>query len=227
MAAALWRRDSESPKDFLKLPWVSTHGEGDPADFARDTSPVTNELLVRTILANGCVFDVVLGDLLHEPVDAIVNAANGHLVHGGGVAAAIAHAAGPRLEADGDRIVQERGVVPVGEAVVTVAGRLPFKGVIHAVGPHMGVGDEEQGLVRALTSAFRCAHERAWTSVSFPAVSSGIFAVPLDVCARAYVTAVREFCDEYPATPLRVIRLCLVRGPIIGHVRRALAETHG
>ena len=185
---------------------------------------MANELLIRTALANERVFDVVLGDLLHEPVDAIVNAANGHLAHGGGVAAAIARAAGPALEADGDRIVQERGVIPVGEAVVTVAGRLPFKGVIHAVGPHMGAGDEEAKLVGALKSAFLRADERGWASVSFPAVSSGIFAVPLETCARAYVTAVRAFCDENPQTSLRVIRLCLVRGPLIAVVRRALTE---
>lgn len=183
-----------------------------------------NELLVRTALANDRVFDVVLGDLLEEPVDAIVNAANGFLSHGGGVAAAIARAAGRALQQDGDRIVQERGEIPIGEAVVTVAGMLPFKGVIHAVGPHMGAGDEEAKLVSALKSAFLRAGERGWTSISFPAVSSGIFSVPLEICARAYVTAVRAFCDENPESSLRVIRLCLVRGPLIAVVRRALTE---
>jgi O-acetyl-ADP-ribose deacetylase (regulator of RNase III) len=187
-------------------------------------SAMPNELLVHVSLPHGREFDVVLGNLLDEPVDAIVNAANGHLAHGGGVAAAIASAAGPALEADGDRIVEQHGVIEVGDAVVTVAGRLPFKGVIHAVGPHMGVGDEEAKLVRALKSAFTRADERRWTSVSFPAVSSGIFAVPLPICARAYVSAVREFCDERPETSLRVLRLCLVRGPLIAEVRRALGE---
>jgi O-acetyl-ADP-ribose deacetylase (regulator of RNase III) len=164
-------------------------------------------------------FEVVVGDLLSEPVDAIVNAANGHLAHGGGVAAAIARAAGPTLEEEGDRIVVERGPVEVGDAVVTTAGRLPFKGVIHAVGPHMGVGQEEDRLVQALGSAFRCAHERGWASVSFPAVSSGIFAVPLEVCARAYVRAVRRFFTAHPDTSLRTIRLCLLQGPLVDLVR--------
>ena len=76
-----------------------------------------------------------MGDLLAEPTEAIVNAANGHLAHGGGVAAAIARAAGPALEDEGGRIVAARGPLAVGEAVVTTAGRLPFKGVIHSVGP--------------------------------------------------------------------------------------------
>jgi len=179
-------------------------------------------VLAREEYGEGRAFEVVIGDLLSEPTDAIVNAANGHLAHAGGVAAAIARAAGPALEQEGDRIVAGRGPVKVGEAVVTTAGRLPFKGVIHAVGPHQGAGNEEQDLVRALGSAFRCAHERGWASVAFPAVSSGIFAVPLDVCARAYVRAVREFFAAHPDTRLRRVRLCLVAGPLTGLVREEL-----
>jgi O-acetyl-ADP-ribose deacetylase (regulator of RNase III) len=153
----------------------------------------------------------VQGNLLDEPVDAIVNAANGHLAHGGGVAGIIARAAGPELQAESDRLVRECGPFSTGSAVVTTAGRLPFKGVIHAVGPRQGEGDEEAKLVRALASAFACAKERGWSSVSFPAVSSGIFAVPLHVCARAYLKAMR-------ASPLSKVRLCLRDQPIIDAV---------
>jgi putative ATPase len=160
-------------------------------------------------------------------VDAIVNAANGRLAHGGGVAAAIARGAGPVLEEEGDRIVAERGPVEIGEAVVTTAGRLPFKGVIHAVGPHRGAGREEDRLVQALGAAFRRAHERGWSSVSFPAVSSGIFAVPLDVCARAYVRAVRGFFATHPDTALRTIRLCLFPGPLADLVKQELRSSEG
>ncbi|HYN02315.1 MAG TPA: macro domain-containing protein [Vicinamibacteria bacterium] len=172
-------------------------------------------MIAREEYPGGRAFEVVTGDLLKEPVDAIVNAANGHLAHGGGVAAAIARAAGPALEEDGARIVAERGPIPVGDAVVTTAGRLPFKGVIHAVGPHQGLGREEERLEQALQAAFVRAHERGWASVSFPAVSSGIFAVPLDVCARAYVRAVRGFFSAHPATCLRTVRLCLFDGPLV------------
>ena len=176
-------------------------------------------MIVREEYEGGRVFEVVTGDLLSEPVDAIVNAANGHLAHGGGVASAIARAAGPALVEEGDRIVSASGPVEVGEAVVTTAGRLPFKGVIHAVGPHQGVGREEERLAQALRAAFQRAHERGWTSVSFPAVSSGIFAVPLDVCARAYVRAVRSFFATNPQTTLRTIRLCLMPGPLVDLVK--------
>jgi putative ATPase len=181
-------------------------------------------MIAREEYAGGRVFEVVVSDLLAEPTDAIVNAANGQLAHGGGVAAAIARAAGPALEREGDRIVTERGPLAVGEAVVTTAGKLPFKGVIHVVGPRQGAGGEEDDLVRALAAAFRCAHERGWGSLSFPAVSSGIFAVPLDVCARAYVRAVRGFFAAHPGTCLRSVRLCLVRGPLEALVLRELGK---
>lgn len=181
------------------------------------------EVVARQELPGGRLFEVVTGDLLKEPVDAIVNAANSHLAHGGGVAAAIARAAGPELVNEGDALVGARGPVPVGEAVVTTAGDLPFRGVIHAVGPHQGVGGEEEKLVRALASSFLRAHERGFSSVAFPAVSSGIFAVPLDVCARAYVAAVRSFFVAHPDSSVKTLRLCLRPGPVVDEVRAALA----
>jgi O-acetyl-ADP-ribose deacetylase len=158
---------------------------------------------------------VVRGNLLEEPVEAIVNAANGHLAHGGGVAGIISRAAGPELQAESDRLVAERGPFPTGSAVVTGAGKLPFKGVIHAVGPRYGEGGEEAKLVRALAAAFECARERGWQSVSFPAVSAGIFAVPLEICARAYLQAAR-------AARLRNVRLCLRDQPVIDAVLKEL-----
>ena len=156
------------------------------------------------------------GNLLEEPADAIVNAANGHLAHGGGVAGIISRAAGPELQAESDRIVRN-GPLATGSAAVTTAGRLPFKGVIHAVGPRYGEGDEEAKLVKALSSAFSLAKDRGWETVSFPAVSSGIFAVPLDICARAYLKAAR-------GAGLRNVRLCLRDQPVIEAVLKELKK---
>ncbi len=146
-----------------------------------------------------------------------MNAANGHLAHGGGVAGIISRAAGPELQAESDRIVARLGTLATGTAVVTTAGRLPFKGVIHAVGPRYGEGDEEEKLVKALTAAFARAQEHRWESVSFPAVSSGIFAVPLEICARAYLAAARR-------APLRNVRLCLRDQPVIDAVLKELSK---
>jgi O-acetyl-ADP-ribose deacetylase len=89
--------------------------------------------------------------------------------------------------------------------------------VIHAVGPRQGEGDEEAKLFQALSNAWKRAVERQWASVSFPAVSSGIFAVPLDVCARAYLKAAR-------ASPLRKVRLCLRDQPVIDAVLKELKK---
>ena len=172
----------------------------------------------------GGTFAVVLGNLLEERVDGIVNAANSHLAHGGGVAGAIAAAAGPELDDEGDAIVRARGPVPVGSAVRTTAGRLPFKGVIHAVGPRLGEGDEEVRLASALRAAFEIAHAQGWSALSFPAVSSGIFAVPPEVCARAYLRAVDGFFAERPGSPLKTLRLVLFAGPVADAMRRLLAE---
>lgn len=182
--------------------------------------------LATMALPGGRTFRVEVGDLLSTPVDAIVNAANGGLAHGGGVAAAIADAAGPELEREGDAYVAEHGQVPTGDAVVTTAGRLPFKGVIHAVGPFMGQGDEEAKLVAALRAAFARAEERGWRSVAFPAVSSGIFAVPPAVCARGYVRAVREHAAASPAGSLRDLRLVVLKaGPLTDLVVREVSGT--
>lgn len=165
---------------------------------------------------------VVVGDLLAQPVDAIVNAANGALAHGGGVAALIANRAGMELVREGDAIVARQGTIPVGEAVVTTAGKLPFQGVVHAVGPRQGEGDEERKLAAAVASALDRAADRGWTSVALPAISSGIFAVPLDVCARGYVSGVRAHVRDRPDSSLREVRLCLLSGPMVDVIQKEI-----
>ncbi len=181
-------------------------------------------MLAELAFSGSRLFQVVQANLLEEPVDAIVNAANGRLAHGGGVAGIISRAAGPALQEESDRVVRERGTIPTGAAVATTAGNLPFKAVIHAVGPRWGEGDEEAKLVRALASAFALANESEWTSVSFPAVSSGIFAVPPGICARAYLTAVRGWSEKQAGSPLRLIRCCLRDAPVIAAVLAELGR---
>jgi O-acetyl-ADP-ribose deacetylase (regulator of RNase III) len=133
------------------------------------------------------------------------------------VAGIISRAAGPALQAESDALIRRDGPLPTGGAAVTSAGKLPFKGVIHAVGPRRGEGDEEAKLESALISAFTLAKERGWETIAFPAVSSGIFAVPLDVCARAYLKAARR-------SPLREIRLCLRDQPIVDAVLQEMGR---
>ncbi len=185
-------------------------------------------LIGRIEFKNGQRFEVVIHNLLEEQTDCIVNAANSFLEHGGGVAASIARAAGPEFQEESRQIIRHRGPVPAGEAVVTTAGKLGFKGVIHAVGPQMGEGDEEQKLFRALSSAFRLAAAQNWKSLSFPAVSSGIFRVPPEICARTYVLSVTDFFNSNPGSCLKLIRLCLFNGPladlVLGEIKKQIAE---
>ena len=178
-------------------------------------------VVVRQVdFQEGRVFEIVKGDLLAEKTDAIVNAANSHLAHGAGVALAIAKAAGFSMVEEGNDLVRKKGEIPVGGAAVTTAGRLPFKGVIHTVGPRMGEGDEHVKLVEALYSSFLRAHEKSWESVSFPGVSSGIFSVPHYICADAYIAAVRRFWQTFKDSRLCVIRLVLFEGPLLKEMLR-------
>ncbi len=129
---------------------------------------------------------VVIGDLTEEATDAIVNAANSALAHGGGVAGAIVRKGGDGIQ----RESHEKAPVPVGGAVVTGAGRLPCRWVIHAVGPVWGEGDEEAKLRRAVGSALARAEELGLTSLALPAISTGIFGYPKAEGCRAIVEEV-------------------------------------
>src|SRR5204862_4217538 len=132
---------------------------------------------------NDKIIRLVKGDITERDVDVIVNAANSYLKHGGGVAAAIVRKGGAIIQEESDKI----GFVPVGSAVITGAGKLPCKAVIHTVGPRMGEGDEDNKLLRALRSTLTLAAEKGFKSISVPAISSGIFGFPKDKCAKILV----------------------------------------
>jgi O-acetyl-ADP-ribose deacetylase (regulator of RNase III) len=154
---------------------------------------------------------LVKGDLTEESVDAIVNAANSHLAHGGGVAGAIVRKGGAVIQQESDRI----GYVPVGKVALTGAGALPAAHVIHAVGPRMGEGDEDNKLRNAARSSLMLAHEKEFRSIALPAISSGIFGFPKDRCAAILLQAARDFCAEQPSSPLREIRFTLIDDPTV------------
>jgi O-acetyl-ADP-ribose deacetylase (regulator of RNase III) len=120
------------------------------------------------------------GDITEMDTDAIVNAANAQLVLGGGVAGAIRRKGGPAIQAECDRI----GGTFVGGAVITTAGDLKARHVIHAVGPRMGEGNEDEKLKNATLNSLKVADENNLKSISFPAISAGIFGFPIERCAR-------------------------------------------
>ncbi|OMH40984.1 macro domain-containing protein [Desulfurobacterium indicum] len=123
---------------------------------------------------NGRDLVVVQGDITEEVVDAIVNPANSSLKHGGGVAGAIVRKGGKIIQEESNRI----GYLPVGKAVFTTAGKLPCRFVIHTVGPVWGEGDEERKLRSAVDSVLEVASNLGLSSISIPAISTGIFGYP-------------------------------------------------
>ena len=128
----------------------------------------------------GRILELVQGDITEMDTDAIVNAANAQLVLGGGVAGAIRKKGGPEIQAACDKI----GGTFVGGAVITPAGRLRARHVIHAVGPRMGEGSEDEKLSSATLNSLKVADDNALKSIAFPAISAGIFGFPIDRCAK-------------------------------------------
>ena len=144
-------------------------------------------------IGNNKVLRLVKGDIKERNVDAILNAANSYLKHGGGVAAAIVRKGGTIIQEESDKIIAKTGIVSVGSAVSTTAGKLPCKAVIHAVGPRMGEGNEDYKLRKAVRSSLLLASEKGFRSISMPAISSGIFGFPKDRCAKILVEESKTF----------------------------------
>lgn len=162
-------------------------------------------------LPSGQIIRLVHGDITEEHVDAIVNAANSNLQHGGGVAAAIVRKGGAVIQKESDKI----GYVPVGQVALTTAGKLPAKKVIHAVGPRWGEGDEDNKLRSAVWNSLLKAHEEGFKSIAMPAISSGIFGFPKDSCAKVLIQTTLDFCTQYANSSLREIRFTLIDEPTV------------
>ena len=154
---------------------------------------------------NGKTLRLVQGDITERDVNAIVNAANSYLQHGGGVAGAIVKKGGKIIQEESNKI----GYTPVGTAVITVAGKLPAKFVIHAVGPRMGEGDEDNKLKSAVLSSLKLASEKGLCSISIPAISSGIFGFPKDRCAKILVHESARFLKENKESSLNLVEFCI------------------
>jgi O-acetyl-ADP-ribose deacetylase (regulator of RNase III) len=167
--------------------------------------------------------ELVKGDITRQEVDVIVNAANPDLAHGGGVAAAIARAAGPELR----RESSEHPRVAVGGAAVTTAGALPARWVVHAVGPVWsgGGGGEPELLASAYRSALAAAADLNARSIAFPSISTGIFGYPIAAAAATAVAALLAGSEE-PGAP-GLIRICLFNDADLAVYEEALAAAGG
>jgi O-acetyl-ADP-ribose deacetylase (regulator of RNase III) len=170
------------------------------------------QVLFAHTTAGGQIIRAVQGDLTAEPVDAIVNAANGQLAHGGGVAGAISRKGGPTIQQESMAWVREHGPVATGSAAITSAGDLPCRYVIHTVGPVWGSGDEEAKLARQLGDAVRSALDLAdqygLRSVSMPGISSGIFGFPKPLCAQVMLRTIGDWLANHPQSSVKEVNAC-------------------
>jgi O-acetyl-ADP-ribose deacetylase (regulator of RNase III) len=152
---------------------------------------------------------VKVGDITREDVDAIVNAANSSLLGGGGVDGAIHRAGGPEILAACRRIREERYPegLPTGHAVITPAGKMPARHVIHTVGPVYGRhrGEEARLLAACYENCLALAAAHALATVAFPAISTGVYGYPKDEAARVSVAAIELALEAHAA--IREVRL--------------------
>lgn len=152
---------------------------------------------------------IEVADLFLAPVEVIVNPANGGLSHGGGVAGQFIERGGEIIQQESDQFIKEHGELESGMVALTSAGTLPYKAVLHAVGPRMGEGDEQAKLRQAVSHSLKLCNMHDWDSIAFPAISSGVFQVPIDIVARGFFHAISSFWDARLDEPPSKIIICL------------------
>jgi len=169
-----------------------------------------SDVAAKLTVANGKVLELVgPADLTKETTEAIVNAANSSLLGGGGVDGAIHRAGGPSILEECKRIVAQIGRLSAGKAVITTAGRLPAKYVIHTVGPVYGGGKrgEAQTLASCYREAIRIADDHGIHSLALPAISTGAYGYPVQ---EAATVAIKAVIDVLPGTThLNLVRFVL------------------
>ena len=167
---------------------------------------------------------VVTGDLTRQPVDAIVNAANSRLQHGGGVAGAIVRAGGRVIQEESDDWVLAHGPLAPDDAAVTTAGNLPAAHVIHVAGPIYRDAQDNEGLLRsAVAAALRAAPEIGARSIAFPAISAGIYGYPIAEATAVLADEIVSWADQHPGV-LHEVRLVGYDPVAAGHLERGLAR---
>jgi len=185
-----------------------------------------SQILSETSLPGGQRIILLQGDITKEQVDAIVNAANEWLQHGGGVAGAIVRAGGEVIQEESNRI----GRVPTGSAAVTGAGRLPARHVIHAVGPIWSNYTPEEAdslLASAVRSSLQKADELQLRSIAFPAISAGIYGFPKERCAKVMLDAMEAYFAQNLRSSVTEVRLVLFDLPTLEAFQKEFSTRYG
>jgi O-acetyl-ADP-ribose deacetylase (regulator of RNase III) len=182
-------------------------------------------IVVKTLnFPAGQKLEVIHGDITREPVEAIVNAANSHLLHGGGVAAIISQRGGPRVQQESIAWVRDRGAVSFDSPAYTGSGDLPYRYILHAVGPVWGEGDEDNKLSRAVRSTLQLADQLKIGSLSLPAISTGIFGFPKDRAARVILQAIADYFQAEPTSRVHLVRFVLFEKDMVDIVVKEIGQ---
>jgi O-acetyl-ADP-ribose deacetylase (regulator of RNase III) len=179
-----------------------------------------NNVLTERVLPTGQILQIVQGDITTETTDAIVNAANEHLQHSAGVAGAISHKGGPAIQQESDAWVRKNGPVSHSKPAWTSGGNLPAKYVIHAVGPVWGDGDEDVKLSEAVRGSLEVAETLKLISISFPAISTGIFGFPKERAGQVIFSAIEQYFSV-TQSKIKQVRLVLFDKATIDAFTRA------
>jgi len=155
------------------------------------------------------------GDITSSAADAIVNAANPSLLHGGGVAGAIVRKGGKIIQQESSAWVRKHGPAGPGHPAMTGAGDLPARVIIHAVGPVWGEGNEDLKLQTAIMASLETAESHSLTSIALPAISTGIFRFPKARAARIILGAIETFVSGHPNSSLHDIRIVIIDQPTL------------
>jgi len=158
---------------------------------------------MKELKVKNSLISLAQGDITEIETDVIVNAANTNLILGGGVAGAIKAKGGPTIQEECNKI----GGTYVGGAVITNGGKLKTKHIIHAVGPRMGEGNEDEKLKNATLNSLKLMDENKLKTIAFPAVSTGIFGYPIDRCAKIMISATKEYLQGN--TQIEKVIFCL------------------
>ncbi len=152
----------------------------------------------NAVIINEARLSIIQGDITLQATDVIVNAANSGLMGGGGVDGAIHRAGGPAILEECRQIVARQGRLPTGQAVITTAGNMKARHVIHTVGPiwHGGSRGEAELLASAYRESLKLAADSSLASVSFPSISTGVYGYPVDKASRIALRTVADFLSK-------------------------------
>jgi O-acetyl-ADP-ribose deacetylase len=182
------------------------------------------ETINKYQFASGQNLEICRGDITKVDTNAIVNAANSQLMHGGGVAAAIARQGGETIDRESREWVKIHGPVTNSKPAITSGGNLPCKFVIHAVGPIWGEGDEDRKLEDAIKGSLIAAEGLNAISIAFPAISTGIYGFPKDRAAKIIIRSIQEYFKENPVSKINTVKIVLIDEPTLQAFRDAFED---